>query len=487
MVTVADVDLSGWYEHPDGSVYDGNYPLSARNIDPYEGLLYNSAAKALLKSRFENGYVAGTGFNDDITKTIADSVTFLANPSQWRPDISDGINETPREGQPLHTTALYAYAIDDVSMANVVATEILGIVGVNDLNTAYWDTTATARWDLAFFWTRSAKMHKLKDSYYFVKHLQTVLSAADKTAIETWFARYAELAFIGVSQRFEGFFGAGWNADNLTGGYYTGDLFAGRGAYPIQDSSSNDLSPFFMTLPQDIYNNRFWDSMNYIHGWAVKNGNLEMETYVREYFKVTLKYGVFPDGTSWEMRRNGDASPTSGLGYINITSGAMVLVAHIDATAGSFPNDKLYDYSTSDGVTNGSFALSATAYAGGNTTDGVTQKSLLTFLKANTKYLRTAANGGWNDTRFYKSTDLTLTPLDSTGKHMASTHLAIANLYYKDAELVDAYMFNTAVGYPVKQSLSEGYIAGVGDQDMGQWGNMIFGAAWYGQEGNFFI
>ena len=30
MVTVADVDMRNWYEHPDGFVYDGNYPLSAR-------------------------------------------------------------------------------------------------------------------------------------------------------------------------------------------------------------------------------------------------------------------------------------------------------------------------------------------------------------------------------------------------------------------------------------------------------------------------
>ena len=30
MVTVADVDMRNWFEHPDGVVYDGNYPLSAR-------------------------------------------------------------------------------------------------------------------------------------------------------------------------------------------------------------------------------------------------------------------------------------------------------------------------------------------------------------------------------------------------------------------------------------------------------------------------
>ncbi|WP_282124608.1 hypothetical protein [Algibacter mikhailovii] len=443
-------------------------------------LLFTERARRALKQRFENGYNAGSGFPNDISKVISEAAKFMADPDAHRPVFGDTNEEINRKGHYLHTTAVYAYAVEDVKMANVVATELLGSVKANSLYTSFWKNN-TFRWDSTNdqMWVQASKAKKMKDSYYFIKDLQTVLTQEDKAILEAWFKRFAELAFDGVKNRIDGFLGAGWDADNLRGKYYTGNIFNAPEPNPIQDKYGNDM--FLMALPQDIYNNRNWDIIGYIHSWAVANDDREKELYCRNFFKVFLKYGVFPDGTIWEIKRNSDAVPTVGVSYGWITTGTVVQIAHMDAMANHFPGDRLYDYKTTEGVLNGSTKISKTPYQGTSTTDGVTEKSLLTLIKAQAKYLRSEANGGWNDIRFYRDT-----PLNSTGLEQPSAVPAVANLYYKDQELVDLYMYNTSVGYPPKKSISGGYMSGVWDKDSGSWGNMIFGAMWYGQEDNFF-
>lgn len=439
-------------------------------------------AKIELKRRFEKGYIAGPGFNDDVTQAISFAEDFLANPGEHRPVFGDTNEEINRKGHSLHTTAIYAYAFDDVKMANAVAEELLAIVNSNDLYSPYWNTSNSIRWDSTNdqLWVQCSKSKKMKDSYDFVRGLQTVLSDSDKNHIEMWFKRFAELAFAGVKGRIDSaFFGAGWDANRFTKKFYTGRVFRNGEGEAIQNQEGDNL--FVMAEPQDVYNNRHWDILGYIHSWAVSNNHLEMEEYVRNFFKVFLKYGVFPDGTLWEMRRNSNTNAYAGMGYSWITTGAVVLIAHMDALAGHFPNDLLYDYKTTEGVVKGSTTISDTPYEGTSTTDGITEKSLLTLLKANSNYLRSEANGGWNDIRFYETT-----PLNSEGTDQPSAIPAMANLYYKDQDLVDLYMYDTTKGYPPKKSISGGYMAGVWDKDSGSWGNMIFGSIWYGQEGNFF-
>lgn len=444
--------------------------------------LLTRRAKIELKGRFEKGYIAGPGFNDDVTQAISFAEDFLANPGEHRPVFGDTNEEINRKGHSLHTTAIYAYAIDDVEMANAVAKELLAIVNSNDLYSTYWNTSNSIRWDSTNdqLWVQCSKAKKMKDSYDFVRGLQTILTLSEKNKIEAWFKRFAELAFEGVRGRIDGaFFGTGWDANRFTKKFYTGRVFRNGEGEAIQNREGDNL--FVMAEPQDVYNNRHWDILGYIHSWAVSNNHLEMEEYVRNFFKVFLKYGVFPDGTVWEMRRNSNTNAYAGMGYSWITTGSVVLIAHMDALAGHFPNDLLYDYKTAEGVVKGSTTISDTPYEGTSTTDGITEKSLLTLLRANSNYLRSEANGGWNDIRFYGTT-----PLNSEGTDQPSAIPAMANLYYKDQELVDFYMYDITKGYPPKNSISGGYMAGVWDKDSGSWGNIIFGSIWYEQESNFF-
>ncbi|MFS4416965.1 Ig-like domain-containing protein [Maribacter sp. 2307ULW6-5] len=451
-----------------------------------ENFLYTNEAKAVLQQRFENGFVFGPGFNDDIAQVRSFATSFMQDPGEHRPifgekDMSQSFNgKINREGHNLHTTAVYAYAVDDVKMANAVASEILAIVNTNDLYTGYWNNSHTLRWDNQpeNHWIMASKALKMKDSYNFVKKLETVLTETDKTNIADWFARFAHLCHEGLKQRLDNaYFGTGWDADHFPDPYYRGRL-SGY-APPVQDAQGNDL--FQVTIAQDVYNNRFWDIVGYVHSWAVENNDVERETYTRNFFKVWLKYGVFPDGTVWEMSRATESTPFAGIAYSWISTEAAVRMAHTDAMANHFPNDRLYDYRTADGVLNGSTTISDTPYEGTSTTDGTTEKSLLKVIKALSKYLRSTADGGWNDVRFFNGT-----ALNSVGTSQPSAIPAMANLYYKDQDLVDLYTYNQDVGYPAKQSFGGGYMSGVWDKDSGGWGNLIFGSMWYDLENQFF-
>jgi len=65
-----------------------------------------SAYKLELRNRFENGYIAGPGFSDDISKAIDDATIFRANPSEFRPTFG-AVNDIINSGQILHTSAVF--------------------------------------------------------------------------------------------------------------------------------------------------------------------------------------------------------------------------------------------------------------------------------------------------------------------------------------------------------------------------------------------
>ena len=242
-----------------------------------------------------------------------------------------------------------------------------------------------------------------------------------------------------------------------------------------------------MSLGQDSYNNRNWDVVGYIHSWAVENNDLEKAIFARQFFKSWITFASFSDGTLAEMWRNIDRDPSLGVFYGWISVGAAVQMAHEDAIANHFPNDRLYDFKTTNGILNGSTDLTDDPYVGGSTTDNISEKSLFGILIAQSNYLRSTADGGWNDSRFFKLSDNSIVPLSTVGLRQPSTIPAIANLYYKSQALKDLYLYNTDVGYPEKAIISEGFLAGTGfNEDAGPWGNLIMGGIWLEAEDYFF-
>ncbi|WP_282054669.1 Ig-like domain-containing protein [Maribacter luteus] len=487
--TVENTDENG-----ESVVDSGNVSILVSNettakVNSGSTSFFTDRAKSVLKQRFENGYITDTGFNDDIAYAVSQAASFVQNPSRYRPVF--GKNKyLPNSRMEMYVTGVFSYGIDSVALANVVASELLATISSNDLTTSYWQNSDTYRWDLDdALYVQTSEVAKMKDLYHLIKDLQTVWSASDMSAIDKWFALYAEYAYKAMYDRIDNYLGTGWEFNGISSFLYNQNYPSVSGApsdgLPITDNKGNPT--FIMTWAQDQFNNRNWDMVEYVHSWAIENNDSIKEHWAREFFKTAIKYGLFPDGTWWEMIRNKDEVPYLGVWYSNISIGAMVKMAHLDAMAGHYPNDLLYEYETTEGILNGSTDYTDSGYVGTSTTDGVTPKSLYAFLKGISNYYRSAANGGWNDIRFYKdSQDNTLTALDPSGYNQPSVMAAMANLYYKDKDLEDYYKFNTAVGYPGKVYTGQGYIAGVGNDDQGPWGKYLLGAMWLEQEDNFF-
>ncbi|MRI00188.1 hypothetical protein GH721_06515 [Kriegella sp. EG-1] len=439
--------------------------------------LFTAQAKTILQQRFDNEYVTGPGFTSDFTRIKEALPSFLANPSQYRPVFGSDPN-IPSEGEILHMAALYAYAMNHEEVANVVATEILTTLIENKLSDPFWNTNPNFSAENDLF-IQTAKVKKIKDSYYFIKIIQNILTDSEKLLITNWLAEYKDLVWAWAKPRLEGYWGNNWQNVGLTTflpeGLYPSGI---ADAYPIKDSNGNAITDYGMSWAQDHFSNRTIDNITYLHAWAVTNNDGELEHYCREYVKNVIKYGTFSDGTFWELIRNDSSDNTRGVYYTNVSLTGIVYMAHIDAMSNNFPNDRLYDFTTTIGIENWSTNLTQNPYPGGSTTDGLTQKSIKTLLIGQSKYLRTAANGGWADLRFNNGSSMS-----TVNKRQNSVLAAIANLYYKEQELKQYYMYDTSVGYPTKVTIYEGWSV---IEDYGAWGNFIIGGAWFEQEQNFF-
>lgn len=471
-------------EGDENPIEEEDNPIEEEEVLNSSTFLFTDQAKAELRRRIENGYSAGSGFLNDFSSISSEVTSFMNDPDQYRAHFGE-FEVIPVEGGSLHRSALYAYALDDVNVANAIATEILGTFNDNSLTTNFWlNTAANSHWGNEYsLFVQSAKVKKLKDSYYLIKNLQDVLTTSEKNTIAQWFSDYKDLAYAWAFERFNTLWGTGWETNGFSTFHHEEIYHDTPGLstpYPIENSDGSVNYDYVMTLAQDAFSNRILDHMSYLHSWAVTNDDINLQIFCREYFKNAIRYAVFSDGTFWELIRNTNSynDNTLGVFYTNVTLTGFVYMAHIDAMSNNFPNDRLYDFETTDGILEGSTTITTNPYPGSSTTDGVTLKSLKTVLKAQSNYLRSSANGGWNDTRYYDGA-----PMSTVGKRQNSVLAAIANLYYKDQDLKDYYLYNTSVGYPVKVPIGEGW---GGNEDYGAWQNLIVGSAWFEQENNFF-
>ncbi|WP_158974686.1 Ig-like domain-containing protein [Cellulophaga sp. L1A9] len=443
--------------------------------------LFTDTAKNILKERFESDYTTGTGFTSDFVRAKLGVATFTANPSLGRPTYGQSPNISS-ERQIIYYAALKAYVFEDVSLANLVATEFLAEVNTNDLSDIWWSTNPNFGVD-SDLWLQSASMLKMMKSYHLIKNIQTTLSDTDKSTIETFINKYAAYAKNWVDFYYDQYFGSGWELNGVSN-FGNGALATeidSQTAYPIEDSEGNKLTEYAVSGRQNVFNNRNIETVNFLHGWAISNNDVEAELTTRQFFKIVIKYGLWSNGTFFETMRNKNDYNINGLGvlYSFSTLSAMVHIAHRDAMANNYPNDKLYDYETTEGIVQGSTNLTSSQYLGGSTTDGITKKSLKTFIKGQSNYYRNTANGGWNDVRYYNGR-----PIDMTGtcERDYSVPQAIANIYYKDNDIKDFYIYNNSIGYPAKNSYMDGSYFG----SDGNIGTSLLGGAWFEQENNFF-
>jgi hypothetical protein len=447
-----------------------------------QNYLFTPESKIELKNRFENGYVTGPGFTNDISRAIANKDAFMTNPSHERSRFGEDFYlRAARQG--LHHAAIWAYAYDDVNVANTVVNELLETVKSNDLSTTWWKSRPNFA-EHASLWEQSATIGKMKKSYYLIRVLQTSLTNEELKIIENFFSDFAYYVKIWVDNHFDKYWGNDWENKGLTS-FHGENLFPETAlsvtSYPIEHADGTPNLDYVIAGAQNNFNNRTVEAIAYLHSWSITSNDRVYEHKTREWFKNCIRYALWSDGSFFELMRNKNVYNINELGvwYSFSTLSALVNMAHIDALANHFPDDKLYDFNTTDGLIKGSTNLTNKGYVGGSTTDGVTLKSLKTFIIGQSKYYRSSEYGGWNDIRYYGGE-----PLDMTGSEERDYSIpqAVANLYYKDPDLKDFYSYNTAKGYPTKNSYKDGAYHG----EDGSIGQFLLGGAWFEQENNFF-
>lgn len=96
------------------------------------------------------------------------------------------------------------------------------------------------------------------------------------------------------------------------------------------------------------YNNRRSSIVLYYGVVGIELGIQELITSAKMYFKETLMFGTFPDGTMSEYSRNGDYNnPFSGLTYADVNIECLVQLAHRLYLKG---DPSLYGFTTNEGI-----------------------------------------------------------------------------------------------------------------------------------------
>ncbi len=424
-----------------------------------------------LQYRIANGWTDPDGdFINTITRMVVEKDAFVANPASTRFTNTD--NNIPyRYGDELpnqqaefdhaptpdnvagilypFSASDWGWAMGDVSIANLLFTELLWHARETNLdfgNQSKWPRNRYA--DRFPYVLIAGYVHKWEWSWYdYIKQLQTIGTAGEVSEIETWFSDAAAWAYALNDTNMTLLMGPDWENENFS-------LSVGWGnskATVLEDVNGNDHTEFATSDGADaISNNRIWSGRGLFHAHGLATGN---ETYRRaavNTVKFSLKYSTFPNSIGMEINRTLPApNQNLGLSYLMEVLNGMFWIAWQEETAwengvitsNGLVREQLFDYSTTDGLLSGQTYFGR-VFAGGSTTDGTTEKSILSFGLAINNFYKSAANGGW-PTPYY-SFGSAITGAD---KKFPSVFGAI-NTYYNNQEMYDHSIMSDAAGLP---------------------------------------
>jgi hypothetical protein len=207
-----------------------------------------------------------------------------------------------------------------------------------------------------------------------------------------------------------------------------------------------------------------WKKYDWHEGWNNRNaaqirfatlvGILTNDAFLKnqgkKYFKESLKYSVFPDGTHADFRRWTDTKPGLGWHYAGTMLGSLVNIADHFARAG---DPELYQFSSSEGLFG--------TQGGPKSLD----KAIKLFLG---HVNRTVVRYGTSDPAKNGNPTYLVSSVDSLSREarVHDTYMAPANLFYKDSFVRSIYTRSAsgAPPYPATPSNS-----GEGSAWGGEW------------------
>lgn len=437
------------------------------------------AQRQEVNNRLDNGYSDPDGdFINLPARIIAEKNAFDANPSagRWIPDpgseyVIGGFTYSPT---PTPNTgcfdkfgaAMWGWAQTpmDVSLANKLKDELYFEAtgnGVDFSNTTYFprnrDNFVGPNFTIVEY---MAKWEWAWEEY--IKDTSTTLTATEQTGIETFFSDYADWCDDNIEWDNQRFLGANWASGtlNLSIGWQNTEVTK------LETIGGTPYSEYTVPDGTQVFNNRKWSSVNAVHSYGLYNGNASYRDKIIEFFKLSIKYNVFPNNTMAEMKRTASFDYSLGVTYSTVILEGMVKIAmneHIAYLNGvheanGWTYENLFLWETTEGFVNGQTLPGGNTYNAG-TTQTVTPKSLFTLLESynNRFYL------GLGTQYYYEGTLIT-----GTNKKFHTLY-AIASAFYNDTEFYERSIMSDADGYPSGGMQDAGFGIGTSRGNFGVW------------------
>jgi len=413
--------------------------------EPSDNLFFTEKEMQVWKSRWQNGPYKNkgdAGHGGQYSPGDVEIINKLAEDFRANPDKDNffGVSgsglikrwDTPEPKQKsvkLVMAAFKAMMDNDASLANLVKENIF-----KQIRLKRNDITDRSQWDynLAFInpgffmpdWGQ-----RLAQSYFYLK---PYFSEAESKELNDYLLALADWSYETLEKVMNG----NWEDRSKgipAGGYkvptninYNGSPeFTWQGGYPV---------PVFT---QYTYNNRAWMFVRYI-AWAGNYYNIEKyKKSAKQFFKEWVQYGVWPDGTMGELYRGPGGYSWSpghtGYYYAGIILACAIQTADWFARKGDF---ELYDYTFTSGL-----------YGEYENYIGVGTRGLKKAIDTFASYHTT------NKTIRVDNVPLTGHWANNTDGYIIEGFSSMANRYYKDKKIKDAYMRTAPGAIPFPRSV----------------------------------
>ncbi len=345
---------------------------------------------------------------DDWLKIAANAQNFLTDPDADRYNLKLGESGPLQNHIKLRDAAFYYLLTGNKTFANAVRQELIGQIRMPNVQPEVWGYPG----DVNDSWFYCEWMMRLLYAY---DYTMDVYSAAERSEIEDWFYRTArhieENNHRNLAKNFP---------NRRRGDYNTkiNEAASFRSSYYTYLRENGTVANQISHLAH-YYNNRR-STMALYHGLV--GVLLEDDFLIEEgkrYVREMLMFSTYPDGSMGEYQRNGDyGRPNAGVTYSAINIETAVVLADALARRGDF---ELYEYKTSAGLW--------------GTEGGEKSIKLLIDTYINIQ------NGQY---KWYYSSVSEENRIDW---YAASTYfihelwfLPMANLYYQDSKMKEAYM-----------------------------------------------
>lgn len=478
----------------------GSGPIS------FDHTLWTEQQRLEVKARLDAGDYrpnSNTNFSNYVSTITTEKDAFVADPAvsrylsistgtpipawgyEYTGDPAQVLSEEPKPGDNtgidyIFKAAVWAWAYEDVSIANQIANEILWHASNANYdfgNTAKFLRTRTI--DVNPYFVQAAWIEKYHTIWHeVVKQLESTLTAGEITTIDNWFADAADWLYNAAGVHLDLYMGNDW--ENLNVAESVGIEFLD--STPLENSGGTPYSEWAVSAWQESMNNRVFDAVSYVHAYGIEHNNSTYRQFGTAFFKLNMQYMVYLNGIMAEIKRTTDAAPNLGVQYIHICITGLVMIAHAEQAAwyngkiqaNGWTRENLYTYSTTAGHENGVSYNGHGPYLGGSTTDGVTQKNLLMVLQGITKFFRSPANGGFNPP-FYRNSVL----IDATTSKFPVPY-QMANAFYNNQTVFEHSVMDASAGLPSGTMDLQGTF-GV---EVGSWGKLFGGPVMWAEMEN---